>query len=137
MHPEHPDEPTLWRYLDGECAADEAARLEAAAAADPALARRIEDLRAVRDEVREELFAGAPRLPEEFPDRVVEAARALPRGDVIDLAEARRFLKRALVAAALLGAIGLTYLAVEVLPDLFGLPTLQARPQPDPWLLGR
>jgi len=140
MHPEQtglPDETTLWRYLDGDTPPDESARIEDAAQADPALARRIEDLRVVRDEVKRELLEGAPRLPDDFPDRVVEAARALPRGDVVDLAEARRFLKRALVAAALLGAIGLTYLAVEVLPDLLGLPALQARPQPDPGLLGR
>jgi anti-sigma factor RsiW len=120
----HPDDDTLWRYVYGESPPDEAARIEDDARTDAALARRIEDLRVVRHE----LLAGAPELPDDFPDRVVAAALERPVATLVDLAEARRFLRRALVAAALLGAIGLTYLAVEVLPDLLAPSALQAHP---------
>jgi len=125
------DEARLWRHVDGELPPAEVAEIEAAAGADPALARRIEEMRLIKRAV----LRGAPEPSAGFADRVV--ARALqpePRGAaLVDLQEARRFLRRALVAAAILAALGLTYLAVEVVPSLLQPPQLHA----DPLLGGR
>jgi len=55
---------------------------------------------------------------------------------ILDLREAHRMLRRALVAAAILAAVGLGLLAARVVPDLLESAPIQASP-PDPWSIGR
>lgn len=83
-----PDDETLMRWSDGELPQEEAARLEAAALADPDLAARMSDLRRLRKAAREafpaavdphdrdlaRLIAGAP---ERRPSPLAGAARRL------------------------------------------------------------
>ncbi|MHC4931043.1 MAG: anti-sigma factor, partial [Planctomycetota bacterium] len=102
----------LWKFLDGEASDAEARAIAESAAADPALERRLEQLRAVKREV----LAGAPEPPPDFPERVAAQATRRTRDSILDLEEARRFLKGALVAAAVLAAVGIAFLAFEVLP---------------------
>jgi len=119
-------ESRLWRYLDGELPAPEAERIEHAAAADAALAARLDEMRLIGEAVRD----GAPSAPAGFATRVAASARlrgAGPReAEILDL---RRFTRRLLVAAALLAAIGIGYLAFEVVPDLMPQ-RIQASPDP-------
>lgn len=110
----YPDK-TLWKLLDGDLPPAEASAISAAAEKDPALKRRIEDLRLLKAGV----LAGAPEPPAGFAERVVALAATLKPAPIVDLLEVRRFLRRALVAAAVLAALGLVYMAVEVVPDLF------------------
>ncbi len=112
------DDATLWKLLDGELTAAEAEALEAAASADPGLRRRLEELRARKEAV----LAGAPRPPPGFAARVAARAAGLAQAPVLDLEDARRLLRRALVAAAVLAAVGLAVFAVEVLPTVFAEP---------------
>ena len=107
----------LWKYVDGEANGD----VERAAREDASLQARIDQMRAIKAEI----VGGAPAPSAGFADRVVALAGQPP---VFDLAEARRILKRALVAAAVLAAIGLAYLAVEVGPELLAPSRLQANP---------
>ncbi|MDH3592605.1 MAG: hypothetical protein OER88_12040 [Planctomycetota bacterium] len=106
------DDKVLWEYLDGELPADTAAALSGEIESDPELARRVAELRLVKAEV----LAGAPRAAPGFAERVVAAAKDRPQAPVIDLADARRMLRRALVAAAVLAALSLVYLGVRVIP---------------------
>ncbi len=101
----------IWRYVDGLMEAGDAQRLKQQAQADEELQARIEQCRLIRSEV----LAGAPEPP---PDFAAELARRAAAAPVLDLAEARRVLKRALVAAALLAAVGLALLAMEALPGI-------------------
>lgn len=118
------DDRTLWRRLDGEMPEAEARQLDDAAAKDIGLARRIAELKEISTAAR----GGVPRPPPDFAARV--AARALrgPVAPVLELDEARRFLRRVVVAAAILAALGLTYLAAEVLPKVIEAPQLLADP---------
>jgi len=119
------DDRTLQRYLDGELPAAEAGALERDAQREPALAARLDELRLLGDAVRD----GAPAPPPGFANRIAAAARlrgaSPPPAEVLDL---RRFARRALVAAALLAALGLSYLALDVVPDI--VTKLQAKPDP-------
>jgi len=108
------DDRTIWRHLDGELPEAEALALDASAARDPALARRMAELRDVAAAVR----GGVPRPPPDFAARVVARALLGPAAPVLPLDEARRFLRRVVIAAAVLAAVGLAYLAVEVFPKL-------------------
>ncbi len=117
-------EQELWKYLDGEMSAAEAESIEAAAQRDEALRQRIDELKAIKEEV----LAGAPEPPPGFAERVAAMAAARSEVPVIDLAEARRFLRRMLVAAAILGAVGLAYLFMGWLPDLLEPSQMQANP---------
>ena len=56
----------LWRFLDGELSEAEATRIERDAAADPALATRLDGLRVIGSGV----LAGAPRPPSGFAAKV-------------------------------------------------------------------
>jgi hypothetical protein len=112
------DDRTLWKHLDGALPAAESATIETAAAADPVLLRRLEELRGLSAAMR----AGVPRPPAGFADRVVARALAAPAAAALDLEEARRFLRRVLVAAAVLAALGLAYLAVDVIPKILDTP---------------
>jgi anti-sigma factor RsiW len=111
----HDRNATLWKLLDGELPAAEAEAIEAAAAADPGLRRRLEELRALK----EGILAGAPRPSPGFAARVAARAAGLAPAPVLDLEDARRLLRRALVAAVVLAAIGLAVFALEVLPAAF------------------
>ncbi len=116
------DDRTIWRRLDGELPAAEAEALDEAAARDPALKIRMAELRERAAAVR----GGVPKPPPDFAARVVDRALAGPEAPVLALDDARRFLQRVVVAAAILGAIGLYYLATEVLPVI--VTPLQADP---------
>ncbi|MHC4223228.1 MAG: hypothetical protein ACYSUN_04490 [Planctomycetota bacterium] len=112
----------LWKFLDGEASDAEARAIAESAAADPALERRIEQLRAVKREV----LAGAPEPPPGFPGRVAALATQGTQASILDMEDARRFLKGALVAAAILAAVGLAFLAFEVLPGWIEPPPISA-----------
>ena len=114
----------LWRYLDEELAPADARALEVTAGKDPGLARRLDELRTMGREVA----AGAPPPPAGFSKRVVAALTGHPSAPPLDLDEARRFLKRALVAAVILGAVGLAYIAFGLLPDLLAPDPMTANP---------
>lgn len=121
---------TLWKYVDGELRPEEADPLAKAAAADASLAARIEEFRAIKRAV----LLGAPQPTPGFAARVAALAGRAPAGiPSLSLAEARRILRPALVAAAVLAAVGLTAMAVRFLPDLLRPTPIQAQ---DP-LLGR
>ena len=119
------DDAILWKLVDRELPPTEAEAIRAAAAKDPALKRRIDDIEAAKAGV----LAGAPRPPRDFAARVAARASTLDPTPVLDLEDARRFLRRALVAAALLAALGLGAIAFDVVPDLLREP-LQAQPNP-------
>jgi anti-sigma factor RsiW len=108
------DDRTIWRRLDGELPAAEAAAMDAAAARDPALGRRMEELREVSAAARR----GVPKPPPDFAERLVARALAGPAAPVFPLDEAQRFLRRVVVAAAVLAAIGFAYLVADVLPKI-------------------
>jgi hypothetical protein len=84
------DETTLAAFADGELAPEEAAHVEAEAARDPAVAARIDRLRALRVAVRgafDDALAEAP------PERALAAIRqggGRDAAEVVNLAEARR-----------------------------------------------
>jgi len=105
----------LWRYLDGVLPAADAESIEHAANRDATLAARLDELRLIGEAVRD----GAPTAPPGFANRVAATAQlrgASPRSaEILDL---RRFVRRALIAAALLAALGLGYIVVEVVPDI-------------------
>ena len=112
----------LWKFVDGEASEAEARAIAESAASDPALELRIEQLRAVKREV----LAGAPEPPPGFPGRVAALAMRRTQASILDLEDARRFLKGALVAAAVLAAVGLAFLAFEVLPGWIEPPPIAA-----------
>jgi len=108
-------DPELWLYLDGEMAPADIDALERDVALNAALSDRLDELRLIADTVLD----GAPTPPAGFGARI--AAAALLQGSTPRSAEfldLQRFVRRALIAAALLAAVGLSYLVVEVLPDL-------------------
>ena len=119
-------EQELWRYLDGEMGAAEAEAIEAAAQSDEALRGRIDELRTIKTEV----LAGAPEPTPDFAARVAAMAANAGRSlaPVLDLDEARRYLKRVLVAAAILGAVGMAYLFLGWLPEFLEPSQIQANP---------
>lgn len=61
-HKDHPDDQALSAYLDGELPPDEADRLSERLAAEPALARRLEQMRAA-DTAARQAFAAIDTLP--------------------------------------------------------------------------
>jgi hypothetical protein len=77
---------TLFAYVDDELDAAARADVEAAIQADPALARRVDEQRALRT-----LLSGAydPVLDEPVPERLLSAARPPRKARVLDLAAAR------------------------------------------------
>ena len=80
-------EETLLAYADGELDAVARAEVEAAIAADPALAAKVEQHRALRTLVAR---AYEPVLDEPMPARLLAAAQMAPaRAKVVDLAAAR------------------------------------------------
>ena len=108
-------DPKLWLYLDGEMAEADAEALEHDVALSAALSDRLDELRLIADAVLD----GAPTPPAGFGARVAAASQlqgSTPRSaEILDL---QRLVRRMLIAAALLAAVGLSYLAFEVLPDL-------------------
>lgn len=114
------DDRTIWKRLDGELPEAEAHALDEAAARDPALERRIAELREMSAAMR----GGVPKPPPDFAARVVAKALAGPETPVFPLEEARRFLHRVVIAAAILAAVGLAYLAIEIIPKVLDKPIL-------------
>ena len=104
----------IWLYIDGELPPADADAIEAQAASDPVLRNRIDEARLMRAAVLE----GAPRPSAGFAAKVTARAQlrgAQPSEQVLEM---RRFLRRVLVAAAILAAVGIAYMAIEVVPDL-------------------
>ena len=118
----------LWRFVDGELARADAAAIERAAAADgdiaARIAARIADMRAMSAGV----FAGAPKPPAGFPAKVAAAARLRGTPPPAELLEMQQFVRRVLIAATIVGAVGLAYMAFDVVPDL--VDRLVAEPDP-------
>lgn len=79
------DDETFFAWLDGELDPDEAAPIAAAIAADPALAERARQHRALRERLSG-AFDGLLDVP--VPERLTDAVRA--PASVVDLAAARR-----------------------------------------------
>ena len=119
----HSDE-RLWHFVDGELPPAEAAAIETEAETDDLLRQRIREFRSIKREV----LAGAPQPPPDFADRVAHLAAGREPAPLIDLDEARGLLKRALVAAALAAAVGMGYLAFEILPKMMEPPPIHAAP---------
>ena len=87
------------RWLDGECGADEARRVEARVAADPALAEEVARLRSAMDAFRDDASAAAP---EALAERVLASAA---RGEQ-ESEQFRGLARRYAAAAAVLLAVG-------------------------------
>jgi len=120
------DDKTLWKLLDGELPEFEAQAITAAAKDDAALRGRIAELRALRQAMRDD----APTPPPGFASRVAALAARPPKAPLLDLEDANRFLRRLLVAAAILAALGVGYLVAEVVPTLFQQPISASPPDP-------
>ncbi|HEX5137597.1 MAG TPA: hypothetical protein VFY93_11525 [Planctomycetota bacterium] len=112
------DDRTIWRHLDGEMPEAEAKAFAEARVKDTALARRITELSEVSAAVR----GGVPKPPPDFAARVVARAMKGPVAPVLPLDEARRFLRRVVVAAAILAAVGVALFAIKILPSLVETP---------------
>jgi hypothetical protein len=105
------DEEVFFAWLDGELPADEAARIEAAVAADPELRRRADEHRAMTARLR---GAFGSVEAQAVPERITAAVRP-PQDNVVDFGarrEKRRLFARALpqwasMAAALVLGIAL------------------------------
>ena len=123
----HIEDATLQAYVDGELPPDEAARIEAAIAAHPALADRVQRERALRQRLR---AAFDPVLEEPVPSRLraLLEADAHADGGVRDIAaaraqraqasgDARRPRFRAMPAYALAASLLLLALTLWMRPD--------------------
>ncbi len=113
--------PDIWLYVDGELPPADADAIEAQAARDPVLQERIDEARLIRAAVLE----GAPHPSHGFAAKVAARAQLRapqPKQQILQptqqVLEMRRFLRRVLVAAAILAAVGIAYMAIEVVPDL-------------------
>ncbi|HEY0858973.1 MAG TPA: hypothetical protein VGE16_18045 [Albitalea sp.] len=96
MKPIIPDE-TLFAYVDNELDDKTRADVEAAIAADPALAQRVEQQRSLRKLLG---AAYAPVMDEAVPERLAAAARPPAKARVLELASARESRRAAAAAAA-------------------------------------
>jgi hypothetical protein len=95
--PQHITDEMLFAYVDNELDATSRAHVEAAMAADPALAERMERQRSLRTLLGE---AYAPTLEEPIPKRLLEAVEAPPpKARVLDLVAARKSRERVDTAA--------------------------------------
>ncbi|CAG1015036.1 hypothetical protein BURC_00853 [Burkholderiaceae bacterium] len=88
---------TLFAYVDDELDDKTRAEVEAAIAADPALAQRVEQQRSLRKLLG---AAYAPVMEEAVPERLTEAARPPAKARVLELAAARESRRAASAAAA-------------------------------------
>jgi len=104
----------LWRYVDGELSPDAKITMERAAAADASLAERIAAMRAMSEAVLD----GTPRPPAGFAAKVAANSQLRGARPPAELMEMRLFARRVLAAAAILAAVGLAYMAMDVVPDL-------------------
>lgn len=82
------DDETLMRRVDGELSPDEAAAVDAAAAADPPVAARLADLRALRDLTREAFPAVADPRDAPLAALILEGGVTRPAGMATWLKEA-------------------------------------------------
>ena len=79
------DDETFFAWLDGELAPEEAARVEAAVAADPELSRLAEEHRAMSSGLRGAFGAVEAQ---QVPERLQHAARGRASANVVDFAQA-------------------------------------------------
>ena len=122
--PPEPTDAQLWRFVDGELAPAEAAAIERAASARGAVADRIVEMRAINTAVLED----APRPPVGFAARVAATARLRGGPAPAEMLEMRLFVRRVLIAATVVAAVGIAYMAIDVVPDL--VERLVAEPDP-------
>ncbi len=94
------DRDMLAAYAEGQLDGAEAARVEAAMAADPALAAEVEAHRALRARLQAH-FAPIAAMP--VPDRLIAAARQGAGADVVDLASARERKTRPMLSGWIAG----------------------------------
>jgi hypothetical protein len=119
------DDAELAALADGELTLDAAARLEAEVAADPALAARLERIRALRRAIA---AAYADTLEETPPDRLQSVIRA--EASVIDLAAARRRRIPSVVRwGGLAASLALAFLAGRALIPASGAGDIAAGPR--------
>jgi hypothetical protein len=105
-----PEDPLLTAYLLGELSPEESAAIEAAAAADPAIRRSLQDLEHVGHHLTEELFGTKPVLKPSQRQKILEAARHPETAKVVHISDHRPndwkpWLIRFAAAAALVIAI--------------------------------
>lgn len=103
------DRETLAAYAEGQLDATEAARVEAAMAADPGLAKEVAAHRALRDRLQAHF---APVLDMPVPDRLLDAVKSAPTAEVIDFSAARRAKARTLPSRWILGGAIAASLAI-------------------------
>lgn len=110
-------EADLHAWIDGRLAAEDAARVQQALEADPALAALAQDYRRQNEALRERLEA---ELDEPVPARLVEMARgpdrARPEASAPAPANRHRFAQAAALLAAVTVGIGIGWLARDSAP---------------------
>jgi len=104
------DDTTLWKLVDGELPADDARALERAAADDPALARRLDELRALKRGV----LGGAPEPSPGFAEHTVTRVRA-EGGRLVRLETRLRRMTRLAVAASVAAVVSVGLLTIAPL----------------------
>lgn len=122
------DDELLMRRVDGELTPEAGAAIDAAAAADPALARRLEQLRGLRTLARE-AFPAAPDPRDADLARMIAAADARPEPATAGLADRLRaaFAPRhapvwgAVAAASFALGLSVAWLGQARAPDGFAL----------------
>lgn len=106
------DRETLAAYAEGQLGAAETARVEAAIAADPALAKDVAAHRALRDRLQAH-FATVLDMP--VPDRLLDAVKSAPTAEVIDLSAARKAKARTLPSRWIMGGAIAASLAIGLI----------------------
>jgi anti-sigma factor RsiW len=113
----------LHAYADRQLGSERLAAVDAALAADPALAARVAEIRAQNAALRD---AFDPMLAERIPERLLAAASAPPAG--VRRAALRRWVAPAFAAAAtLMLGVAIGWLGRDVAIERSGTPTTFAR----------
>lgn len=116
--PLQPEDPRLTAFLLGELPADEAAAIERAVAADPALALSIKELESVQRLLSNSLAPDTARLLPRQREAILRAARhADEGGKIVPLPSQRRSAKSILIPLAAAAMITLAVFLVLRLPS--------------------
>lgn len=126
----HPEDPRLTAYLLGELPADEAAAIEHAVAADPALGLALRELENVQRLLTNTLSPGSVTLLPLQREHILNAARhADQAGKTVSFASGRKSAKSILIPLAAAALITLAVFLMLRLPA--GGPSSTANPNPD------
>jgi hypothetical protein len=124
----HPEDPRLTAFLLGELPADEAAAVEHAVAADPALGLAVRDLENIRNLLANTLAPGNASLHAEQRENILRTARHKDgSGKIIPLASQRRSFKSLLIPLSAAAIITLAVFLILRLP--VGEPRTVALPE--------